>query len=70
MIKIGLFVDGLPEDTLFRSVVPQKGETIVIDCGFLVEVVEVNHPWDDPTFVQVNTKRIEGSAFMREEAEG
>lgn len=65
MLTIVLFVDEEHRDTMRRFVVPRVGETIVIDCGEMVNVTEVNHDWDDPNFVQVNSVK-----FEVEEAEG
>lgn len=58
MIQIVLFVNGEHKDKMMREVVPRIGDTIVIDCGEMVRVVEVNHQWDDPTFVQVSCEEV------------
>ena len=57
MIEVSLFVDGEARGRMRRLIVPRVGETIVIDCGEMVQVIEVNHQWDDPEFVQINSKR-------------
>jgi hypothetical protein len=58
MITVVLFVDGEKKDKMIRAVVPRVGDTIVIDCGEMVRVVEVSHQWDDPSFVQVNAEEV------------
>jgi hypothetical protein len=59
MIDVVLFIDGEFDSRTIRRVIPRVGETILIDCGELLEVVEVHHEWSSTEFVQVNTKRIE-----------
>lgn len=59
MIEISLFVDGKMRDRMKRAVVPRVGETIVIDCGEMVIVTEVNHQWDSPDFVQILAVEVE-----------
>ena len=54
MVEVSLFVNGEHRDRMEREIVPRKDETIVIDCGEMVKVVEVSYQWDDPSFVQVN----------------
>ena len=58
MIQIVLFVNGEHKDKMMREVVPRIGDTIVIDCGEMVKVIEVSHQWDDSTFVQVNCEEV------------
>ena len=55
LIRVGLFVNKKYVDTRVFQVAPREGETIIIDCGEMVRVIEVSHDWDDPVFVQVNT---------------
>jgi len=45
--------------TMTRAVCPQKGDTIVIDCGEMVEVIHVSHQLDHPDLAQVMTRRVE-----------
>lgn len=61
MIQIILFVKGEYKDRMMRKIVPRIGESIVIDCGEMVRVVEVSHQWNvnDTNFVQVDTTEIE-----------
>ena len=54
MIAVSLFVNGKFQSRMKRMVVPSIGETIVIDCGEMVKVIEVGHQWDDPNSVQIN----------------
>lgn len=58
MVKVVLFVGQTHVDTMDREVVPRVGDSIVLDCGDMVRVIEVSHQWDDPTFVQVNCKEL------------
>lgn len=59
MIIVSLFVEGKCRAHLKRMVIPRIGETIVIDCGEMVKVVEVSHDWDDITRVQINCVEVE-----------
>jgi len=58
MVKVSLFVDGTHIDTMDREEAPRPGDSIVLDCGDMVRVLEVSHQWDDPTFIQVNCKAL------------
>lgn len=58
MVLVVLFVNGEVKDKMNREVVPRVGDTIVIDCGEMVRVTEINHQWDDPTFVQVSCEEV------------
>jgi len=58
MIEVSLFVDGEHNSRFQREVVPRVGESIELDRGYMVKVVEVSHDWSDPSFIQVNTKRV------------
>lgn len=49
-------------ETLYRkrgSPIPRVGETLVLDCGHAVEVVEVSYQRDEPNLVQIMTKECE-----------
>ena len=59
MIEISLFVDGKFTSRMERLVVPSIGDTIVIDCGFMVKVIEISHQWNDPNDVQINCIEID-----------
>lgn len=54
LIEVSLFVNGEHKDRMLRKVAPSLGDTIVIDCGIMVKVMEINHQWDDPDFMQIN----------------
>jgi preprotein translocase subunit YajC len=69
MIQIILFVEGKHKDKMMREVVPSVGDTIVIDCGEMVKVTEVNHQWDDPTFVQINSEKTEVKLYYADQEE-
>ena len=69
MTIVTLFVNGAYDSASDRSVVPRVGETIIIDCGFAVKVIEVVHQWDTDDYVQVNTERLVIQA-LDEEDEG
>jgi len=58
MIKVSLFVEEKCRSHMKRLIVPRIGEIIVLDCGDMVRVVEVNHDWDDPTRVQINCVEV------------
>ena len=58
MVQVILFVGDEVRDKMMREVVPRIGETIVIDCGEMVKVIEVNHQWDDPDFVQLKCEEV------------
>ena len=58
MIKVVLFVDQDRVASMDREVVPRVGDSIVLDCGDMVRVIEVSHQWNDPTFIQVNCKEL------------
>ena len=55
MIQVSLFVNKEHRDRVLREVVPRVGETIILDCGEMVRVIDVSHQWDDPDCIQVNT---------------
>ena len=59
MIQISLFVNKEHRARNMREVVPRVGETIIIDCGEMVRVIDVIHQWADPGTIQVNTVPIE-----------
>ena len=54
MIEVSLFINKEHRDRVKREVVPRVGETIVLDCGEMVRVIDVSHQWDDPGIIQVN----------------
>jgi hypothetical protein len=56
--QVVLFVDGAHKCTMKRRAIPRVGETIVIDCGEMVRVMEISHQWDDESFVQVNSTAV------------
>ena len=58
MIEVSLFVNKVSRGRVKREVVPRIGETIVIDCGEMVRVIDVTHQWDDPDCIQINTVRF------------
>lgn len=58
-IEISLFIKGVFKDRMKRSTIPRVGETIVIDCGEMVRVIAVDHPWDSPNLVQIQTIEVE-----------
>ncbi len=55
MIQVSLFVNKESKGTRMFRVMPREGETIIIDCGEMVRVIDVIHQWDSPDIVQVNT---------------
>jgi len=57
-IEVSLFVNGEHIDRMFRKVAPSLGDTIVIDCGEMVKVIEINHQWDSPDLIQINCVSI------------
>ncbi len=60
-ITVSLFVDEDHIDKMKRTVIPSVGDTIVIDCGNMVKVIDVNHDWGTPDLVQINCTAIEES---------
>ena len=46
-------------DTMTRETAPGVGDTIILDCGEVVEVIHVTHQWDHPELVQVMARRVE-----------
>ena len=52
--EVTLFVDGTYIDRMKRIIAPSRGDTIVIDCGDLVKVIDVNYQWDTPNAIQIN----------------
>ena len=55
MIEVCLFIKREPQGRRLFKVAPRVGETIVLDCGEMVRVIDVSHQWDDPDCIQVNT---------------
>ena len=53
-MTVSLFVDEEHIDKMKRNIIPSVGDTIVIDCGNLVKVIEVNHDWGTPDLIQIN----------------
>ena len=54
MIEICLFIKRENKGRRILKVAPREGETIVLDCGEMVRVIDVIHQWDDPDYIQVN----------------
>ena len=59
MIEVSLFLNGEHISRMKRKLVPSIGDFIIIDCGEMVKVTEVNHQWDDPNTVQINSTEVE-----------
>lgn len=57
---VSLFVDEIHIDKMKRSILPSVGDSIVIDCGNLVKVIDVNHDWSTPDLVQINCISFKG----------
>ena len=57
--EISLFIEGEHKDRMKRSIIPAKGDTIVIDCGEAVQVIKVNHDWGSPRMVQLDCVELE-----------
>ncbi len=53
-ITVSLFVDEEHIDKTKRTVIPSVGDSIVIDCGNLVKVTDINHDWNTPDLIQIN----------------
>ena len=70
MIEVSLFVNGKHIDRMLRKVVPALWDTIVIDCGEMVKVMEINHQWDDPECVQINCVPVTYTDFYNAEKGG
>ena len=58
MIEVSLFVNKIHVDRRVLKVAPREGETIILDCGEMVRVIDVTHQWDDPDCIQINTVRF------------
>ncbi len=61
-ITVSLFVDEEHIDKTERTVIPSVGDTIVIDCGNLVKVIDINHDWSTSDLVQVNCISVKEGA--------
>ncbi len=59
MIEVILFGE---DDTVIakmhRNIVPSIGDSINLDCGHTVEVLAINHQWDDNDIIQLKTRRL------------
>ena len=58
MVHVIIFVNGEKDTDGDRSIIPRIGETIVLDCGNMVKVVELNHDWGDDGYVQLNCEQV------------